>query len=131
MTLAMAHTLAEIMTGGQRIHEPAALLRRMRDAGVVPAGSLEEYMKAFEWGCPPHAGAGVGLERILMLMFKLGNIRFASMFPRDPRSLPEKVCRAYIVHLYASLTVCCRSCLRHRSSTPTATRRARRGSRSP
>ena len=86
MTLAMAHTLAEIMTGGQRIHEPAALLRRMRDAGVVPAGSLEEYMKAFEWGCPPHAGAGVGLERILMLMFKLGNIRFASMFPRDPKS---------------------------------------------
>ncbi|KAL1732052.1 hypothetical protein EV714DRAFT_248249 [Schizophyllum commune] len=81
----------EIMTGGQRIHEPAALLRRMRDAGVVPAGSLEEYMKAFEWGCPPHAGAGVGLERILMLMFKLGNIRFASMFPRDPKSLPEKI----------------------------------------
>ncbi|KAL1748906.1 hypothetical protein HDZ31DRAFT_28518 [Schizophyllum fasciatum] len=81
----------EILTGGQRIHEPAALLRRMRDAGVIPAGSLEEYMKAFEWGCPPHAGAGVGLERILMLMFKLGNIRFASMFPRDPKSLPEKI----------------------------------------
>lgn len=81
----------EILTGGQRIHEPGALLRRMRDAGIVPAGSLEEYMKAFEWGCPPHAGAGLGLERVIMLMFKLGNIRFASMFPRDPKSLPEKV----------------------------------------
>ena len=119
------------MTGGQRIHEPAALLRRMRDAGVVPAGSLEEYMKAFEWGCPPHAGAGVGLERILMLMFKLGNIRFASMFPRDPKSLPEKVRLARLVHLAALLTLGPRSCPHHHSSTPIATRRARHGSRSP
>ncbi|KAF5337906.1 hypothetical protein D9758_013099 [Tetrapyrgos nigripes] len=78
----------EILTGGQRIHDPNMLLSRMKSLYIQPVGALEEYMQGFKWGCPPHAGAGIGLERIMMLMFNLGNIRFASLFPRDPRSLP-------------------------------------------
>ncbi|KAI9719186.1 MAG: hypothetical protein M1828_006279 [Chrysothrix sp. TS-e1954] len=79
----------EIISGGERIHDAQLLADQMRRVNVDPA-SLEEYMQAFEWGAPPHAGAGVGLERLVMLMLQLGDIRHASLFPRDPKSLPAK-----------------------------------------
>ncbi|OZJ02724.1 hypothetical protein BZG36_05103, partial [Bifiguratus adelaidae] len=76
----------EILTGGQRIHDPKMLEQRMRESGVRPE-TMEEYMNGFRWGAPPHAGAGIGLERLVMLMLGLGNIRLGSLFPRDPKSL--------------------------------------------
>ncbi|KAI0204829.1 hypothetical protein F4808DRAFT_412287 [Astrocystis sublimbata] len=80
----------EITTGGQRINNPQLLAERMTKAGVDP-DTMEEYMQAFEWGAPPHAGCGIGLERVLFLLLNLGDVRNASMFPRDPKSLPAKV----------------------------------------
>ncbi|KAI1137793.1 aspartyl-tRNA synthetase [Hypoxylon sp. FL0543] len=79
----------EITTGGQRINNPRLLAERMRKAGVDPDG-MEEYMQAFEWGAPPHAGCGIGLERVLFLLLNLGDVRNATLFPRDPKSLPAK-----------------------------------------
>ncbi|KAI2621193.1 aspartyl-tRNA synthetase [Hypoxylon sp. NC1633] len=79
----------EITTGGQRINNPRILAERMKKAGVDPDG-MEEYMQAFEWGAPPHAGCGIGLERVLFLLLNLGDVRNASLFPRDPKSLPAK-----------------------------------------
>ncbi|OTA59306.1 aspartyl-tRNA synthetase [Hypoxylon sp. EC38] len=79
----------EITTGGQRIHNPRLLVERMKKAGVDPDG-MEEYMQAFEWGAPPHAGCGIGLERVLFLLLNLGDVRNATLFPRDPKSLPAK-----------------------------------------
>ncbi|KAI2607040.1 aspartyl-tRNA synthetase [Hypoxylon fragiforme] len=79
----------EITTGGQRINNPQLLLERMKKAGVDPDG-MEEYMQAFEWGAPPHAGCGIGLERVLFLLLNLGDVRNATLFPRDPKSLPAK-----------------------------------------
>lgn len=37
-----------------------------------------------------HGGGGLGLERVVMLFLKLGDIRWASLFPRDPRSFAKK-----------------------------------------
>ncbi|XXG98879.1 hypothetical protein Hte_005209 [Hypoxylon texense] len=79
----------EITTGGQRIHQPKLLAERMKKAGVDPGG-MEEYMQAFEWGAPPHAGCGIGLERVLFLLLNLGDVRNATLFPRDPKSLPAR-----------------------------------------
>ena len=79
----------EIVSGGQRIHESKMLEENMKKVGIDPA-EMEEYMEGFRWGAPPHAGAGIGLERIVMLILKLGNIRLASMFFRDPKSFPPK-----------------------------------------
>lgn len=79
----------EIVSGGQRIHDPVMLEESMRKSGIKP-DSMEEYMEGFRWGAPPHAGAGFGLERMVMLILKLGNIRLASLFHRDPRSFPAK-----------------------------------------
>jgi ergosteryl-3beta-O-L-aspartate synthase len=79
----------EIVSGGQRIHESDMLEENMLKIGIDPS-SMDEYMEGFRWGAPPHAGAGIGLERLVMLILQLGNIRLASMFHRDPRSFPRK-----------------------------------------
>lgn len=77
----------EILTGGQRVHDAELLIHRMEESGMDLA-PLREYIEAFQWVAPPHAGVGIGLERLLMLVFELGNIRYASLFPRDPKSFP-------------------------------------------
>lgn len=46
---------------------------------------IKGYLDAFRYGCPPHAGGGVGLERVVMLFLGLPNIRKTSLFPRDPK----------------------------------------------
>lgn len=76
----------EILSGAQRIHDPTFLVERMKDVGIDPA-SMTGYLDAFKLGAPPHAGGGIGLERVVMLFLKLGNIRRASLFPRDPKRL--------------------------------------------
>ncbi|KAK7045985.1 aspartate--tRNA ligase dps1 [Paramarasmius palmivorus] len=77
----------EILTGGQRIHDAKFLEKRMGELGIDVRGALREYVGGFRFGCPPHAGGGIGLERLLMLLLALPDIRHASLFPRDPKSL--------------------------------------------
>lgn len=78
----------EILSGAQRIHDPVFLQQRMRELGVDPEGpGLKDYVDAFKLGCPPHAGGGIGLERVVFLYLDLGNIRRASLFPRDPKRI--------------------------------------------
>lgn len=93
----------EIVSGGQRIHDPHMLEENMRRVGINP-DDMEDYMEAFRWGAPPHAGAGVGLERLLMLLLQVGNIRLTSLFHRDPKSLPAKPPVQQLRHPEASTT---------------------------
>ena len=41
------------------------------------------YLQAFKYGMPPEGGFSFGLERMTMLVLGLGNVREASLFPRD------------------------------------------------
>ena len=91
----------EILSGGQRIHDAHMLEQQMKTQGIDPS-SMEEYMAGFRYGAPPQAGAGVGLERIVMLILQLGNIRFASLFHRDPKSFPPKPPAPQLRHIEAS-----------------------------
>ncbi|KAK3702122.1 hypothetical protein LTR37_015097 [Vermiconidia calcicola] len=80
----------EIMSGAQRIHSASYLEQRMREheSPVDPKSEgLRDYVNAFRYGCPPHAGGGIGLERIVMLWLGLPNVRLGSLFPRDPGRL--------------------------------------------
>ena len=79
----------EICTGGQRINDAAKLRAAMKEAGIEEE-TMTEYLSGFDYGIPPHGGAGLGLERVVFLMLNLGNVRFASLFHRDPKSLPAK-----------------------------------------
>src|SRR5690606_30683390 len=68
----------EILSGAQRIHDPTLLKERMKEFGVDPEGpGLKDYVDAFRYGCPPHAGGGIGLERVVFLFLGLQNIRRA------------------------------------------------------
>lgn len=79
----------EVLSGSQRIHDASLLEKKMREANIDPE-TMTDYLNGFKWGCPPHGGGGVGLDRVVMLMLKLGDIRWASLIPRDPRSFPQK-----------------------------------------
>lgn len=68
------------------MHVPEVLARQAEERGI-DVGSIAAYVDAFRYGAPPHGGFGVGLERVVMLFCGLGNIRKASLFPRDPRRL--------------------------------------------
>ena len=76
----------EISSGGQREHRYDRLVARMEKKGLNPA-DFQFYLEAFEYGMPPHGGWGIGIERLLVKMLDLGNIREAILFPRDPARL--------------------------------------------
>jgi len=78
----------EVTSGAQRIHDPQMLLAcaAAKDPPVDLA-PIQAYVDSFKYGAFPHAGGGVGLERVVMLFCGLPNIRKTSLFPRDPKRL--------------------------------------------
>jgi len=76
----------EIISGAQRIHDPELLEKRARECGI-DVKTISTYIDAFRYGAPPHGGFGAGLERVVMLLCALNNIRKTSLFPRDPKRL--------------------------------------------
>jgi len=76
----------EVTSGAQRIHDSDMLLANGARLGV-DLKPIEDYVNSFKYGAPPHAGGGIGMERVVMLFLQLDNIRKSSMFPRDPGRL--------------------------------------------
>jgi len=72
----------EITTGGRRINDYAMLLEALPKFGLTPEG-LGDYVDIFKYGCPPHGGFAVGLERLTQKILGLQNVKEASIFPRD------------------------------------------------
>jgi nondiscriminating aspartyl-tRNA synthetase len=72
----------EISSGGQRIHLPELLEKRIKAKGLNPE-EFKNYIDSFRFGAPMHAGWSIGLERLTMLILNLPNIREAVLFPRD------------------------------------------------
>lgn len=76
----------EIASGGTRVHDKDLLNRRIEEQRLDPK-SFEFHLKAFDYGIPPHAGFGIGLERFLMCITGKKNIRELILFPRDVERL--------------------------------------------
>ncbi len=72
----------ELASGAQRVHIYDLLVEKIAEKGMSPE-SFEFYLNAFKYGMPPHAGWGLGADRLLMSILKLKNIREAVIFPRD------------------------------------------------
>ena len=72
----------EISSGGQRIHIPELLEKRLKANGLNPK-DFKSYIDSFKFGAPPHAGWSIGLERFTHALLGLPNVREACLFPRD------------------------------------------------
>jgi len=57
--------------------------QRMRDQGFDPEG-YSWYLDLRRYGTVPHSGFGLGLERVLLLVTGMNNIRDVIPFPRTP-----------------------------------------------
>ncbi|NCN87059.1 aspartate--tRNA(Asn) ligase [archaeon] len=72
----------EIASGGQRVHIPEILEKQLQERDLDPK-DFKDYIDSFRYGAPPHAGWGMGLERLTMLFLGIQNIREVVLFPRD------------------------------------------------
>jgi aspartyl-tRNA synthetase len=72
----------EVSSGSQRIHDISLLIERLKACNLDPK-DFEAYLNAFRYGMPPHGGFGFGIERFLMELLDIQNIRECILFPRD------------------------------------------------
>ncbi|MDD6087853.1 MAG: asparagine--tRNA ligase [Desulfovibrionaceae bacterium] len=79
--------IGELIGGSQREENADRLLRRMRELGQDPL-KYDWYLDLRRFGTAPHAGFGMGFERMIMLLTGISNIRDVIPFPRTPGSLP-------------------------------------------
>lgn len=76
----------EICTGAQREHRYDILKKQAHEKGI-DFDQMKEYVEIFQYGIPPHGGAGFGLDRITQRLLKLDNVREAVLLPRDPERM--------------------------------------------
>jgi len=76
----------EIVTGGQREHRYEKLRQQISEKGLNP-DNFGYYLEIFKYGMPPHGGWGLGLDRLVMKILDLNNVREAVLYPRDPETL--------------------------------------------
>ena len=77
--------IGEIIGGSQREEDYTKLTTRMAEMHV-PAHELEWYLDTRRFGTAPHAGFGLGFERLVLFVTGMSNIRDVIPFPRYPRS---------------------------------------------
>ena len=78
--------IGELIGGSQREERLEVLTKRIKELGM----NLEEYdwyLDSRKYGSVPHAGFGLGFERMMMLVTGIANIRDVIPFPRTPKSI--------------------------------------------
>jgi asparaginyl-tRNA synthetase len=79
----LAPRIGEIIGGSQREERYDVLLERMREQHL-DEGAYWWYLELRKYGSAPHAGFGLGVERMLMYLTGMKNIRDVIPFPRVP-----------------------------------------------
>ncbi len=77
--------IGEIIGGSQREERMNVLLQRMKDFDIHP-DEMEWFLDTRRFGTCPHAGFGLGFERLVMFVTGMSNIRDVIPFPRYPGS---------------------------------------------
>ena len=77
----------EITSGAMREHRPDVLAKQIAEKGIDPKTMEENYINFFKYGCPPHGGFGLGLDRLTMLMLDIPTIKEAMFVFRGPDRL--------------------------------------------
>jgi nondiscriminating aspartyl-tRNA synthetase len=72
----------EITSGSMRINQYDMLVENLKAFGLNPDG-FSDYLSIFKYGCPPHGGFAIGLERFTQKILGLASVKEATLFPRD------------------------------------------------
>lgn len=83
----LAPGIGEIIGGSQREERLAILTARMQESGLNPA-DYDWYLDLRRYGTTPHAGFGLGLDRVVSYVTGVANVRDVIAFPRTPGSAP-------------------------------------------
>jgi asparaginyl-tRNA synthetase len=75
--------VGEIIGGSQREDDYEILLHRIKDLGLDPK-NYWWYLELRKFGSVPHAGFGLGFERLIQFVTGMNNIRDVIPFPRTP-----------------------------------------------
>ena len=75
----------EITTGAQREHRYEVLKKQAEEKGLDK--DIEFYLEFFKYGCPPHGGFGLGIDRLTMLVLGIPSIKESMMIFRGPNRL--------------------------------------------
>lgn len=81
----LAPGIGEIVGGSQREERLEKLERRMKEMDI-PAEEMYWYLDTRRFGSVPHAGFGLGFERIVLFVTGMTNIRDVIPFPRTPKN---------------------------------------------
>jgi aspartyl-tRNA synthetase len=76
----------ELCSGGRRQHDVNKLKARLVEQGLNP-DDFKDHLQVFGWGMPPHSGWGIGLDRLMMVICNVSNIREVVLYPRDTERL--------------------------------------------
>ncbi|MEM0454144.1 MAG: aspartate--tRNA(Asn) ligase [Sulfolobales archaeon] len=76
----------EVASGSSRVHRKEVLVNRLREKGLNPE-SFNYFLRWFDYGMPPHAGWGMGLNRLALMVTGRNNVREVTLFPRDKKRL--------------------------------------------
>ncbi len=75
----------EITSGAQREHRYDELSKNAKEKGL--GKDVEFYLQFFKYGCPPHGGFGIGLDRLTMLLLGLPSLKETEFIFRGPNRL--------------------------------------------
>ena len=75
----------EITSGAQREHRYEELCKNAKEKGLTK--DVEFYLQFFKYGCPPHGGFGIGLDRMTMLLLGLPSLKETQFLFRGPNRL--------------------------------------------
>lgn len=75
----------EITTGAQREHRYDVLVKQAQEKGL--SEDVKFYLDFFKYGCPPHGGMALGIDRMTMLLLNLPHIRESQFIYRNPSRL--------------------------------------------
>jgi asparaginyl-tRNA synthetase len=78
--------IGELIGGSQREERYDVLVQKIKDMGMQ-VEDYSWYLDSRKYGSVPHAGFGLGFERMMMLVTGIANIRDVLPFPRTPKSV--------------------------------------------
>jgi len=82
----LMHGYLELASGGERVSDLKTLERKIIEANLR-LEDFSDHLNVFKWGLPPHSGWGMGLERLMMAIVGVKNIREVTFYSRDVERL--------------------------------------------